>query len=144
MVLIIRDNMNKLVRIIIPIVVAIAIVIGGYYFIYLPNYNDIVIGISTPVEDDGQYLEDFIIHYSHMPENKIPLVEELTNTKNDFRMNFFNEHKEDNYHIEIEFAFEKGQTIVTYTGTITDKDTGIEKPFEKEFVHDFILTKDVQ
>ena len=144
MVLIIRDNMNKLVRIIIPIVVAIAIVIGGYYFIYLPNYNDIVIGISTPVEDDGQYLEDFIIHYSHMPENKIPLVEELTNTKNDFRMNFFNEHKEDNYHIEIEFAFEKGQTIVTYTGTITDKETGIEEPFEKEFVHDFILTKDVQ
>ena len=136
--------MNKLVRIIIPIVVAIAIVIGGYYFIYLPNYNDIVIGISTPVEDDGQYLEDFIIHYSHIPENKIPLAEELTDTKNDFRKNFYDEHKEDNYHIEIEFAFEKGQTIVTYTGTITDKETGIEKPFEKEFVHDFILTKDVQ
>ena len=120
MVLIIRDNMNKLVRIIIPIVVAIAIVIGGYYFIYLPNYNDIVIGISTPVEDDGQYLEDFIIHYSHIPENKIPLAEELTDTKNDFRKNFYDEHKEDNYHIEIEFAF------------------------EKDFVHDFILTKDVQ
>ena len=144
MVLIIRDNMNKLVRIIIPIVVAIAIVIGGYYFIYLPNYNDIVIGISTPVEDDGQYLEDFIIHYSHIPENKIPLAEELTDTKNDFRKNFYDEHKEDNYHIEIEFAFEKGQTIVTYTGTITDKETGIEEPFEKEFVHDFILTKNVQ
>lgn len=136
--------MNKLVRIIIPIVVAIAIVIGGYYFIYLPNYNDIVIGISTPVEDDGQYLEDFIIHYSHIPKNKIPLAEELTDTKNDFRKNFYDEHKEDNYHIEIEFAFEKGQTIVTYTGTITDKETGIEEPFEKDFVHDFILTKDVQ
>lgn len=136
--------MNKLVRIIIPIVVAIAIVIGGYYFIYLPNYNDIVIGISTPVEDDGQYLEDFIIHYSHMPENKIPLVEELTNTKNDFRMNFYDEHKEDDYHIEIEFSFEDYKTIVTYKGTITDAKTGIEKPFEKEFVHDFILTKDVQ
>ena len=136
--------MNKLVRIIIPIVVAIAIVIGGYYFIYLPNYNDIVIGISTPVEDDGQYLEDFIIHYSHILENKIPLAEELTDTKNDFRKNFYDEHKEDNYHIEIEFAFEKGQTIVTYTGTITDSETGIEEPFEKDFVHDFILTKDVQ
>ena len=144
MVLIIRDNMNKLVRIIIPIVVAIAIVIGGYYFIYLPNYNDIVIGISTPVEDDGQYLEDFIIHYSHMPENKIPLVEELTNTKNDFRMSFYEEHKDDEYHIEIEFAFKNGKTIVTYKGTITDAKTGIEKPFEKEFVYDFILTKDIQ
>ena len=136
--------MNKLVRIIIPIVVAIAIVIGGYYFIYLPNYNDIVIGISTPVEDDGQYLEDFIIHYSHMPENKIPLVEELTNTKNDFRMSFYEEHKDDEYHIEIEFAFKNGKTIVTYKGTITDAKTGIEKPFEKEFVYDFILTKDIQ
>lgn len=136
--------MNKLVRIIIPIVVAIAIVIGGYYFIYLPNYNDIVIGISTPVEDDGQYLEDFIIHYSHMPENKVHLAEELTNTKNDFRMSFYEEHKEDDYHIEIEFTFEKGKTIVTYKGTTTDAKTGIEKPFEKEFVHDFILTKDVQ
>ena len=136
--------MNKLVKIAIVIVVAFALVIGGYFFIYLPNYYDIKIGISTPVEADEQYLEDFIIHYSHIPENKIPLAEELTDTKNDFRKNFYDEHKEDNYHIEIEFAFEKGQTIVTYTGTITDKDTGIEKPFEKEFVHDFILTKDVQ
>ena len=136
--------MNKLVKIAIVIVVAFALVIGGYFFIYLPNYYDIKIGISTPVEADEQYLEDFIIHYSLMPENKIPLVEELTNTKNDFRINFYDEHKEDNYHIEIEFAFEKGQTIVTYTGTITDSETGIEEPFEKDFVHDFILTKDVQ
>ena len=136
--------MNKLVKIAIVIVVAFALVIGGYFFIYFPNYYDIKIGISTPVEADEQYLEDFIIHYSHMPENKIPLVEELNNTKNDFRMNFYDEHKEDNYHIEIEFTFEKGKTIVTYKGTTTDAKTGIEKPFEKEFVHDFILTKDVQ
>lgn len=136
--------MNKLVKIAITVVVALALVISGYYFIYLPNYNDIVIGISTPVEDDGQYLEDFIIHYSHIPENKVPLAEELTNTKNDFRMSFYNEHKEDDYHIEIEFTFEKGKTIVTYTGTITDGETGIEEPFEKEFVHNFILTKEIQ
>ncbi len=79
-----------------------------------------------------------------MPENKVPLAEELTNTKNDFRMNFYDEHKEDDYHIEIEFTFEKGKTIVTYTGTITDGQTGVEEPFEKEFVHDFILTKNIQ
>ena len=136
--------MNKLIKIAIAVVVALALVISSYYFIYLPNYYDIKIGISTPVEADGQYLEDFIIHYSHMPENKIPLAEELTTTKNDFRMSFYEEHKEDDYHIEIEFAFEKGKTIVTYTGTITDGETGIEKPFEKEFVHDFILTKEVK
>ncbi len=136
--------MNKLIKIAITALVALALVISGYYFIYLPNHNDIVIGISTPVEDDGQYLEDFIIHYSHMPENKIPLAEELTDTKNDFRMNFFEEHKEDDYHIEIDFTFEKGKTIVTYTGTITDNETGIKEPFEKEFVHDFVLTKNVQ
>ena len=136
--------MNRLVKIVIAVVVALTLVISGYYFIYLPNYYDIKIGISTPVEADEQYLEDFIIHYSHMPENKIPLAEELTNTKNEFRLDFYNEHKEDDYHIEIEFTFEDGKTIVTYTGTITDAKTGIEKPFEKEFVHDFILTKDVQ
>ena len=136
--------MNKLLKIVIPVVIAIAIVIGGYYFIYLPNYYDIKIGISTPVEADKQYLEDFIIHYSHMPENKIPLAEELTNTKNEFRLDFYNKHKEDDYHIEIEFSFENRKTIVTYTGTITDKETGIEEPFEKEFVHDFILTKEVK
>lgn len=136
--------MNKLVKIIIVAIVAVALVFSGYYFIYSPNYYDIRIGISTPVESDGQYLEDFIIHYSHMPEGKISLVEELTNTKNDFRMNFFEEHKEDNYHIEIEFTFEKGKTIITYKGTITDGKTGVEKPFEKEFVHNFILTKNVQ
>ena len=136
--------MNRLVKIAIAVVVALTLVISGYYFIYLPNYYDIKIGISTPVEAEEQYLEDFIIHYSHMPENKIPLAEELTNTKNEFRLDFYNEHKEDDYHIEIEFTFEDGKTIVTYKGTITDKETGIEAPFEKEFVHDFILTKNVQ
>ena len=136
--------MNRLVKIAIAVVVALTLIISGYYFIYLPNYYDIKIGISTPVEAEEQYLEDFIIHCSHMPENKIPLAEELTNTKNEFRLDFYNEHKEDDYHIEIEFTFEDGKTIVTYKGTITDKETGIEAPFEKEFVHDFILTKDIQ
>ena len=136
--------MNKLIKIAITVVVALALVIGGYYLMYLPHYCDIAIGITKPIEDDGQYLEDFIIHFSHMPKNKVPLAEELTNTKNDFRMNFYDEHKEDNYHIEIEISFEKGKTIVTYTGTITDSKTSIKEPFEKEFVHDFILTKDVQ
>ena len=136
--------MNKLIKIAIAVIVTVALVVGGYFLIYLPNYYDIKIGISTPVEADEQYLEDFIIHYSHIPENKVSLAEELTNTKNDFRMSFYEEHKEDDYHIEIEFAFEKGQTIVTYTGTITDGKTGVEEFFEKEFVHDFILTKDVQ
>ena len=136
--------MNKFIKIAIPVVIAVAIVISGYYFIYLPNYYDIKIGISAPIEADGQYLEDFMISYDHMPENKVPLAEELTNTKNEFRLDFYNKHKEDDYHIEIEFSFENGKTIVTYTGTITDKETGIEEPFEKEFVHDFILTKEVQ
>ena len=136
--------MNKLIKIAIAVVVAFALVIGGYYFIYLPNYCVIAIGITKPIEDDGQYLEDFMISYDHMPENKIPLAEELTNTKNEFRLDFYNKHKEDDYHIEIEFSFEDSKTIVTYKGTITDAKTGIEKPFEKEFVHDFILTKDVQ
>lgn len=136
--------MNKFIKIAIAVTIAVALVIGGYFLIYLPNYYDIKIGIATPVEADGQYLEDFIINYSHIPENKVPLAEELTNAKNDFRKNFYDEHKDDEYHIEIEFTFEKGKTIVTYKGTITDSETGIEEPFEKEFVHDFILTKDVQ
>ena len=136
--------MNKLIKIAIAVIVTVALVVGGYSFVYLPNYYDIKIGISKPIEADGQYLEDFIIHYSHMPKNKGALVEELTDTKNYFRMNFYDEHKEDDYHIEIDFTFEKGQTIVTYTGTITDSETGVEEPFEKEFVHDFILTKDIQ
>ena len=136
--------MNKLIKIAIAVIITVALVVGGYYFVYLPNYYDIKIGIAKPIETDRQYLEDFIINYSHMPENKEALVEELTDTKNNFRMNFYDEHKEDDYHIEIDFVFEKGQTIVTYTGTITDSQTGIEKPFEKEFVHNFILTKDIQ
>lgn len=136
--------MNKLTKIAIVVIVAVALVISGYCFIYLPNYYDISIGMATPIEDNGQYLEDFTVIYSHMPENKVPLAEELTNTKNDFRMNFYDEHKEDEYHIEIEFTFEKGKTFVTYTGTITDKETGVKEPFEKEFVHDFILTKKVK
>ena len=136
--------MNRFIKIAIAVIVAVALVVGGYYFIYLPNYYDIAIGVSTPVDAGGQYLEDFTVIYSHMPESKIPLAEELTNTKNDFRMNFYNEHKEDDYHIEIEFTFEKGQTIVTYKGTITDSKTGVKEAFEKEFIHDFILTKNIQ
>ena len=136
--------MNKLVKIAIVSIVTVALFFSVYFFIYLPNYYDIKIGISTPVEAEEQYLEDFIIHYSHMPENKVHLAEELTNTKNDFRMSFYEEHKEDDYHIEIEFTFENGKTIITYTGTITDSETGIEEPYEKEFVHDFVLTKNIQ
>lgn len=136
--------MNKLIKITIAIIVTVALVVGGYYFVYLPNYYDIKIGIAKPNETDGQYLEDFIIHYSHMPESKTALAEELTDTKNDFRMNFYNEHKEDDYHIEIDFTFENDKTIVTYKGTIIDSETSIKESFEKEFVHDFILTKDIQ
>ncbi len=136
--------MNKLFKIAIVAVFAIALILSGYFFIYLPNYYDIKIGISTPVEADGQYLEDFIISYDHMPESKIPMAEELTKAKNDFRMEFYNEHKEDDYHIEVDIKVEKGKTIVTYAGTITDSKTSGTEPFEKEFVHDFILTKKVQ
>lgn len=136
--------MNRFIKIAIAVIVTVALVVGGYYFIFLPNYYDIKIGIAKPVETDGQYLEDFIIHYSRMPESKEALAEELTDTKNDFRINFYNEHKEDDYHIEIDFNFENGKTIVTYKGTITDSETGVKEAFEKEFVHDFILTKDIQ
>lgn len=79
-----------------------------------------------------------------MPENKIYMVEELTKTKNDFRTDFYNEHKEDDYHIEIDIKVENSKTIVTYTGTITNSKTNATEPFEKEIVHDFILTKNVQ
>lgn len=136
--------MNRFIKIAIAVIVTVALVVGGYYFVYLPNYYDIKIGIAKPIEADGQYLEDFIINYSHMSENKEAFAEELIDTKNDFRINFYNEHKEDDYHIEIDFAFEKGKTIVTYTGTITDSETGVEEAFKKEFVHDFILAKDLQ
>lgn len=136
--------MNRFMKIAVVVIATVALVVGGYYFIYLPNYYDISIGITTPVDSNGQYMEDFMIIYNHISENKIPLAEELTDTKNDFRMNFYNEHKEDDYHIEIDFAFENGKTIITYKGTITDGETGTEEPFEKEFVHNFILTKDIQ
>ena len=58
--------MNKLVKIAIVSIVTVALFFSVYFFIYLPNYYDIKIGISTPVEADEQYLEDFIIHYSHI------------------------------------------------------------------------------
>lgn len=134
--------MNKVVKILIICFVIFAIVLSAYSVIY-PKLCNISIGISVPVNPDGQYLEDFILIYNHIPESKIPQLEELSDTKNDFRMNFFDEHKEDDYHIEIDFTFENGKTIVTYEGTITDKETGETVPFEKEFVHDFILTKDI-
>lgn len=136
--------MNKIVKIFIAFILAITLIVGGYYLVYLPYFCNITISIATPLNSNGQYLEDFMLIYSHMPENRIPLAEELTDTKNDFRMNFYDEHKKDDYHIEIEITVEKGKTIVTYTGTITDNETGVEEPFQKEFVHNFILTKDIQ
>ena len=75
--------MNKLVKIAIAVIITVALVVGGYYFVYLPNYYDIKIGIAKPIETDRQYLEDFIIHYSHMPENKIPLTKEDIYNKNE-------------------------------------------------------------
>ena len=98
-------------------------VVGGYYFIFLPNYYDISIGITTPVDSNGQYMEDFMIIYNHISENKIPLAEELTDTKNDFRMNFYNEHKEDDNvtHFEIKTRWQ-GHNATGYTQTSYTKE----------------------
>ena len=136
--------MNKVIKTTVAIVIVLAIAIAGYYGVFLPNYYDIRIGIGKPAETTLQYMEDFTISYSHISETHIPLIEELTNTKNEFRSNFYKEHKDDIYTIEIDITVKDGKTIVRYAGRITDSKTDKTEPFEKIFVHNFILTKDIQ
>ncbi len=136
--------MNRFIKFLIAAVLTVALIVAGYFLVYLPYLCDITISIATPVNAREHYFEDIMLIYSHMPQNKIPLAKELTDTHQEFKMNFCEEHKADDYHIEIDVAVDKGKTFINYEGTITDSETGIEEPFEKEFVHDFILTKKVQ
>ena len=135
--------MSKAIKTTVAIVIVITIAIVGYFGIFLPNYYDIKIGIGKPVETTLQYMEDFTISYSHISESHELMIEELTNTKNKFRTNFYEEHKDDFYTIEIDITVKGGKTIVRYAGRITDSKTDKTEPFEKTFIHDFVLTKNI-
>lgn len=135
--------MNKLIKIILSMLLAVALIAVGYNFIYLPYYCNIEFHISKPANYNDSYFCMPIITYNHMSGSKRPQSEEISKTCEAFTRKFLEEHQGGEYKIDTEINIEKGQTHIIYKGFITNNETGIEEPFEKEFVFDFILTREV-
>ena len=136
--------MKKLIIIIISCLLIALAIFGVYKYWYIPEYCDIRIGISKPVEETDKYWENYFVSWSNFPESKNAMLTELVETNNDYRLAFFEEHKEDKFHLTVDVAIENGQTIITYSGTITDSETGETENYKKDLVFDFILTEEIE
>ncbi len=135
--------MKKLITILVSCLLVILAVFGAYKFWYIPVFCDIKIGISKPIDATDKYWENYIVSWNNIPESKDWMLTELVEKNNDFRIDFFEKHKEDKFQIMVDVTIENGQTIVTYHGTITDNETGKTEEFKKDLVFDFVLTEKI-
>ena len=135
--------MKTALKIIIPaaLVAIIALVIG-----YAVNeHYGITIGIAKPVSATNHYFEAFTVIYSYEPSKaKKEQANQMMNDASEFKLAFFEEHKEDSYHIELDIKAENGKTTVNYSGTITDAKTGAKDFYSKNFIYDFVLTDKIE
>lgn len=135
--------MKKLVIILISCLLVALAVFGVYKFWYIPVYCDIEIVISKPVEATDKYFENYHLAWNHIPESKNWMIAELVEKTNNFRIDFFDKHKDDNFHIMVDAKIENGKTIITYHGNITDNETGKTEDFKEDLVFDFVLAEKV-
>lgn len=135
--------MKKLIIILISCLLVVLAVLGVYKFWYIPVYCDIEIGISKPVEETDKYWENYHVAWNNLPESKDWMLNELVEKNNTFRMDFFEKHKDDKFHIMVDVNFENDKTIITYHGNITDSETGKTEDFKEDLVFDFVLTEKV-
>ena len=130
-------------KIIISLVAAILICTVAYCVI-LTAFWDLEIHIGRPADRSGSYHEPIIISggtfaTAQAKEN----ASDLSKKGGDFFLEFYEEHKDDEYKLDTYVTFEDGKTIVTYKGTITDSETGETTPYEKQLVFDYIFTRTV-
>ena len=135
--------MKKLVIILISCLLVVLAVLGVYKFWYIPVYCDIEIVVSKPVEVTDKYFENYFLAYNHIPESKHWMISELVEKNNAFRMDFFDRHKDDNFHIMVDAKIEEGKTTITYHGNIPDSETGKTEDFKEDLVFDFVLAEKV-
>lgn len=135
--------MKKLVIILISCLLVVLAGFGAYKLWYIPVYCDIEIVISKPVEATDKYWENYHVAWNNLPESKDWMLNELVEKNNAFRMDFFEKHKDDKFHIMVDVSFENGKTIITYHGNITDNETGKTEDFKEDLVFDFVLTEKI-
>ncbi len=135
--------MKKLIIILISCVLVTLAAFGVYKFWYIPVYCDIEIGISKPVEETDKYWENYYVSWNNLPESKDWMLTELVEKNNEFRMDFFEKHKDDKFHIMVDVNFENDKTIITYHGNITDNKTGKTEDFKEDLVFDFVLAEKI-
>ena len=130
-------------KIIIGLITAVIVFVVAYAVILTACW-DLEMHISQPVDRSGSYHEPIIISggifaTAQAKEN----ASDFSKKCGDFFLEFYEEHKEDEYKLDTYVTFEDGKTIVTYKGTITDKETGVTSPYEEKLVFDYIFTKKV-
>ena len=134
--------MNKMLKVI-AILLVVSIILIGAYNLLLPKLADISISVLKGSSTSGKYFEGVMLVYGFAPSRYKDEMNDFSTTCGDFHTSFINEHKDDKYNITTEVKIENNQTIVTHTGTITHSETGIEEPFKKQFVFDYVFTENV-
>lgn len=130
-------------KIVIALLSAIVICFVAYAVILTACW-DLEMHISQPVDRSGSYHEPIIISGGNFATAKAKKnASDFSKKTGDFFLEFYEEHKEDEYKLDTYVTFEDGKTIVTYKGTITDKETGETSPYEEKLMFDYIFTRTV-
>lgn len=131
-------------KILISIISAVLICAVAYMVIVTACW-DLEICISKPADYSGSYHEPIIIVGGNFATSTAKKKASDFSKKNgDFFLNFYEEHKDDEYKIDTFVTIENGKTIVTYKGTIADNETGEISPYEEQLVFDYVFTRTVR
>ncbi len=138
---------NRKLRVMKKIVIglcALAVVVIGVLLFYNSTKNELEIYIGAPTDaNTDRYIESITIAHGSMSysDEVYAQTAEVVDTLGEHQVAL---HSEINapYHIEIDVAFEDGNTIIKYIGTYTDEN-GVLQDYEHEFIFDFIFTEEV-
>lgn len=84
------------------------------------------------------YNEHKLLHTSSERKRKTEQYETIQTDLNEFRKEVADFQKP--YMIDADYKNADGKTVITFSGTVTDPNSGEAVPFERTYQYDFILT----
>lgn len=144
--------MKKSVKLIICIL-AVLLVCGSTYMIWAYNNPECILAKGTPVGNNDSntsfYCENYMIAFSaRKPFENLPksFSEKLDicGDKMLEKQSELHEKYDAPADIKVSCKIDGEKTVITYSGTATDKSSGKTVDVNEEIVFDFILTKNIQ
>lgn len=129
------------------IFIGAVILLAGAFLVYCYFTPMIMIGVSRPASNAESYVCSPMLVLSEklglpLPPKKRAQIIEFAEKTDAMNREFYETYIRP---VRIDAAVEvvNAQTIVTYSGTVTEKN-GRTVPYEKQLVFDFVLTKDIR